>query len=153
MIKKPLVLSAAAILLLIVAFVVAVAPPRYTAVAMVQATPYTNALFTSQFITNASHCAPYIFGIYVRPFARQLSPGMRAKDLTNCASIYIRTQAPTAQQAQSAANDAATNLCQIIRTQYGVNAWAALPAKRARKWSLLVDVFIPPIHSLFNRSK
>ena len=76
-------------------------------------------------------------------------PGGGAPVVTNGVGIRIFTTGPTVEDAQRAANVAATQVCQTVLTNYGIEGFVAERANSARSYSYFHDSFQPAVRRLF----
>jgi len=126
--------------------------PRYRADSTVIATPYTNALFASSFKSHIIRTIPGVLALRVMP-AFSAVPGSGVPVLTNGAAIRIIAVGPTPEDAQLAANEAASQLCRTALTNYGVTGVLVDPAKSGRRYSYVHDTFQPAVVRLLRLFK
>lgn len=124
--------------------------PRYRTESCVLAQPYTNVLFARAFEAHVVQTLPGVLRLRVTPAFRAI-PGSAARVLTNGVAIHIIAVAPTAHDAEHAANDAATRLCKTVLTNYGVTGQVMEHAVATRRYSFLHDSFQPAVARLFQR--
>ena len=85
---------------------------------MVIAKPYTNAFFPRTFESHVVQTIPGVQSLRVSPTFSAI-PGSGAPVLTNGVGIRIVAVGLTPEEAQRAANEAATSICQMVLTNYG----------------------------------
>ena len=123
---------------------------RYRAESRVISTPFTNTLFARSFESYIIRTIPGVLALRVTPtFSGR--PGSGVPVLTNGVGIRIIAIGPTSEDAQRAANEAATQLCSTVLTNYGVTGEFVDSAKSARRFSYFHDTFQPAVGRLFKR--
>ena len=150
MTTKRVLLSALGALLLI-GVVLLFAPSgsrRYRADSMVIAKPYTNAFFARSFESHIIRTIPGVLSLRVTPSFSAV-PGSGVPVLTNAVGIRVIAVGATPEDAQRAANEAATQLCRTALTNYGVTAEFVDRADSARRYSYFHDTFLPAVGRLF----
>ena len=150
MTTKRLLLSAL-VALLLVGIVLEVAVPashRYRADSMVVARPYTNAFFARSFESHIVRTIPGVLALRVVPVMSAIQgPGVPV--ITNGVGIGIIALGSTPEDAQRAANEAATRLCGTALTNYGVTVEFVDRATSARRYSYFHDTIEPAVARLF----
>jgi hypothetical protein len=123
-------------------------PTAYWAFSSVVFQPYTNALLARSFETQMIHSIPGLRELTVNPgFA---TVGAATSWPTNQAATgpgapvvaHIRLMALGASpaQAKEAADDAANQLCFLVRRQYGCEGSVVMPAARTGRWLFLFEL-------------
>ena len=123
-------------------------PPVYWAYSAIMMKPYTNAVFARPFETQMIKSIPGLRKLTVSPgfasaaAATAWSTNKMATGATSPASAQLRIMAlgRSPQQAQSAANDAATQLCAIVQRHYGGSAFVTQRADRTGRWLFLYEL-------------
>jgi hypothetical protein len=123
-------------------------PTAYWAYSSVIFQPYTNALLTRLFETRMIHSIPGLHELTVRPGFVTVSAA--ASSRTSAAATgpaapvlaHIRLMALGASpaQAKEAADDAANQLCFLVRRQYGCEGFVVMPAARTGRWLFLFEL-------------
>jgi hypothetical protein len=121
---------------------------RYRAESMVIANPYTNAFFSRSFESHVIRTIPTVLSLRVTPAVTRIR-GSGATNSVASVAISIVAAGPTSEAAQRAANEAATSICRMMLTSYGVTGQVAFDANSARNYSYFHDSFQPAIGRLF----
>jgi hypothetical protein len=148
--SKRFILAGVVVLLVVVALIWA-APSsggRYLARSAVIPSPYTSAFFARTFETHVIETIPGVLRLRVVPRLSAI-PGSGIPVLTNGVVIQIIAVGLTAEDAQRAANEAATRVCQTVLTNYGATGEISDQANSARRYSYFHDSFQPGIARLF----
>ena len=144
-------LITAAALLLLAGIALHVAPARrfgYKAQAMVLAKPYTNAFFGRPFEARVVSTMPSILELWVTP-SFSAPPGPGTPGVTNGVAIRVYAVGSTPADAQQAAHDAASYLCEMARTNYGLSGLVTDFGGSARAYSYFHDTLQPAVGRLF----
>jgi hypothetical protein len=123
---------------------------RYRAESRIVVQPYTNAIFTRSFESQAIQTIPGIIQLKVTPMVGAL-PKLWTPTNTNGAGIQIVVVGASALEAQRLANEGAAALCAATRKLYGGTAEIVERADRARPYSFFHDRLQPGVARLFKR--
>ncbi len=123
-------------------------PPVYWAFSAIMLKPYTNAVFARPFETQMIKSIPALRKVTVSPgFATVAAAAgwSTNKVITGpaapvSAQIRIMVLGSSPQEAQNAANDAATQLCAIVQRQYGGSALIVERPTRTGRWLFLYEL-------------
>jgi hypothetical protein len=143
--------------LVFVLLVLASRPAVYCSYSAVMIYPFTNAVFGRAFETQIIKSIPAIHKLRVTPGFTNVAalkawstnkvvsgPGSPAT-----AAINIMAVGSSPQDAQSAANDAAVQLCAVLRLQYSVRADITMKAQTTSRW-LFIHEWQLRLKRLFN---
>ena len=121
---------------------------RYRADSLVVARPLTNALLARSYEAHVVRTIPGVLRLQVSPtFSGVPTPGI--PPVTNGVGIRIVAFGATPEDAQQAANEAATQLGRTVLTNYGVSGVIADVATSARRYSYFHDSFQPAVGRIF----
>jgi hypothetical protein len=109
---------------------------------------YTNAFFARAFEGQVRERIPGLVQLRALPKLSAI-PGSGIPVRTNGVLLRIVAAGPTAPDAQRAANEAATRLCQTVLANYGATGEVCEQARSARRYSIFNDSFRPAIERLF----
>jgi hypothetical protein len=140
--RLALVCAGALCLVFAMAFLVWPRPPAYWAFSATIMKPYTNAVFARAFESQIIKSIPAVRRLEVTPvFASVAAASAWSTNKTIAgtappvsAQIRIMALGSSPEEARSAANDAATQLCAIVERQYGGSAFVIQHADRTGHW-------------------
>ena len=146
--RLTLAVSITVVVVIAVLFFAPASSRGYRAESFVIAKTYTNAFFARSFEADLIRTTPSVLRLRVRSMFIGI-PGGGAPVVTNGVGIRIFTTGPTVEDAQRAANVAATQVCQTVLTNYGIEGFVAERANSARSYSYFHDSFQPAVRRLF----
>jgi hypothetical protein len=115
------------------AFLVWPRPPAYWAFSAILVHPYTNAVFARSFETQMIQSIPRLRRLTV-------SAESHGTNAPYGAGIRLMALGPSPQEAQKAAEDAATQLCAIVQRWYGAKAVVTQHPGRTGRWVFLFEL-------------
>ena len=108
-------------------------PPVYWAFSAILVHPYTNAVFARSFQTQMTQSVPGLRTLTV-------SPESHGTNAPYGAGLRLMALGPSPQEAQKAAEDAATQLCAIVERRYGAKAVVTQHPGRTGRWLFLYEL-------------
>jgi hypothetical protein len=115
------------------AFLVWPRPPAYWAFSAILVHPYTNAVFARSFETEMTQSIPGLRRLTV-------SPESHGTNAPYGAGIRLMALGLSPQEAQEAAERAATRLCTIVEQRYGAKAVVTQHPGRTGRWLFLFEL-------------
>ena len=119
--------------------------PIYSAKSVVTLQPYTNAVTSRAFEKQVVHLIPSVRRVTVRPgfsstaaaaaWSTNKTPSGAAAPSKAIVSVLVLGSSP--EDAQRAANDAATRLCTLLPERYGGHTTILEQADKADRWLLI----------------
>jgi hypothetical protein len=154
---RVLFFCAATLCLVVMLLFLALRPPVYRSYSAVMIQPFTNAVFGRPFEAQIIKSIPAIHKLTVTPGftnvaalkAWSTNKVVSGPGSPSTAAINIMAVGSSPQDAQSAANDAAVQLCAVLRLQYGVRADITMKAQTTSRW-LFIHEWQLRLKRLFN---